>query len=153
MGIELHGLSPKNHNGKIYRSSIWIWHPMWNYLEINYLDLVKNLNGHSNSGQILNEENCKLLSETIFNDLGNNKISEYLKQYDNFMDSLPEVTCEYCLGYGFERQNILFQLNDICFRCKGSGRSKMFITNYRAYIHDFYMLAMFISNSGGFKIL
>jgi hypothetical protein len=153
MGMELHGLSPKNHNGKIYRSSIWIWHPMWNYIEINHPHLVKKLNGHSNSGEILEEEKSQQLSQIIFDDLGNNKITEYLKEYDDFMNSLPEVTCEYCLGYGFERQNILFQSSEVCFRCRGTGRSKMFITNYKAYTHDFYMLAIFCSNSGGFKIL
>lgn len=153
MGLELHGLNPKNHSGKIYRSSIWIWHPMWNYFEINYPEIVNNLDGHSNSNKTLQQDESEKLSSIILSDIQNGKVSEYLKEYDLFIDSLPEVRCEYCLGFGFERKHIMFQLEDVCFRCRGTGVSKMFITNYRAYVHDFYMLSVFLNNCGGFKIL
>jgi len=153
MGMELHGLNPKNHSGKIYRSSIWIWHPMWNYFELNHKGLIKNIDGHSNDGDTINEDLCVTLHNAILNDMSNNKIQKYLQEYDNFVNSLPETICEYCFGFGYERNNILAQSQNVCFRCRGTGKSKMFITNYKTYLHDFYMLATFLNNCGGCKIL
>ena len=77
MGIELHGLNPKNHFGKIHRNSIWIWHPMWNYLELNYKDTIKEINGHANNGDIVTKEISNILSEIILNDCNNQKINKF----------------------------------------------------------------------------
>lgn len=154
MGMNLYGNNPSSHVGKIYRSSIWIWHPMWNYFEINYPEVAKDLgNGHANDGDELDNAKSIELANIIINDLSNGKINEYLQNFENFLNSLPETICEYCLGFGKERVFVLQQTEENCFRCNGSGKSKMMITNYRAYTHDFYKLADFLRSCGGFKIL
>lgn len=154
MGMNLYGLNPSAHTGKIYRLSIWLWHPLWNYVEMEHSDLANKLgNGHANDGDILNESDTKELESKLLEDLNNGKIEKYVNNFNIFLDSLPEVRCEYCLGFGKERQFILNITEENCFRCHGSGVSKMFITNYKADIYDFHKFIEFLKYCGGFKIL
>lgn len=152
--MNLYGLEPQDHVGKIYRLSIWLWHPLWNYIEKEYPEVADMVgNGHANNGDIVSKENAKKIFDLITKDLANEKIIKYINEFNSFLESLPEVTCEYCLGFGKEREYILNITNEDCFRCNGSGKSKMFITNYKADLYDFYKFKEFLENCGGFKIL
>jgi hypothetical protein len=154
MGMNLYGLAPKDHIGKIYRLSIWLWHPLWNYVEKEYPDIAAKVgNGHANNGDLVSEDIAKEILDMLSEDMFNGKIADYITNFNNFLNSLPEVTCEYCLGFGKEIEFILNITEVNCFRCSGSGISKMFITNYKADMHDFYRFKDFLENCGGFKIL
>ena len=82
--MDVYGTNPKNVFGKIFRRNIWIWHPLWDFFENEYSEVVGIVKyGHSNDGDGLNNEDAIRLSNLISNDLLNDKIVLFLKNQHN----------------------------------------------------------------------
>jgi hypothetical protein len=84
MGMDVYGLNPKNAFGKIFRRNIWIWHPLWGYVEAEYPEIANKVKyGHSNDGDGLNENDSIVLSSFIASDLSNGKIFNFIDNEKN----------------------------------------------------------------------
>lgn len=84
MGMDVYGVNPTNAFGKIFRRNIWIWHPLWEYVEKEYPEISSKVKyGHSNDGDGLNEKDSVQLSILISEDLSNGKIFKYIDDQKN----------------------------------------------------------------------
>jgi len=88
MAMDVYGINPQNAFGKIFRRNIWIWHPLWEYVEKEYSDIALKVRyGHSNDGDGLNEEDALSLYNLINLDLSNGKIMSFISnQHKNIYD-------------------------------------------------------------------
>ena len=153
MSMDLHGLEPQSRYGEVLRLSVWVWHPLWEFVEQEYPNLVGKVRGHVNSGDELNKETSQLLYEKMSNDFLNGNIQNYIDKYNDFLDSIPKWECVPCLGLGKKRRGIFHQTNDVCVNCQGSGKAFSYIKNYSFSVGDVYFFLEFLKDCGGFKIL
>lgn len=151
--MSLVGLNPKNELGKSVRFSVWSWHPIWEYVEINYPDISNSIpNGHMNDGFVLSPDNGNRLAKLLENDLTNGKIENYIKELNNLLDTLPETLCHFCLGSGYKRKGLMSVTDDLCTICNGRKISKPMAYQYKTEIAMFFKFYIFVNNSNGFAI-
>jgi hypothetical protein len=87
MAMDVYGIDPKNSFGKIFRRNIWIWHPMWGYIESEYKDIASRVRyAHSNDGDGLDNQSAIILSHLINSDLCNGKIISFVESQHNNID-------------------------------------------------------------------
>lgn len=153
MAFNLIGLDPKAAVGKEIMISMFIWHPLWEYVESNYPEIASKLpNAHFNSQETLQEDYAKLLSNLIDADIANGNLTNYINKFKKFVESLPDTDCYRCFGIGKHRVGILKALSGPCEACNGTGRAKQFVCKYSIEIHDFALFSMFLKKCGGFVI-
>lgn len=153
MAFNLIGQDPIATVGKEFRVSLFIWHPLWEYVEDQYPEIAsKVVDAHFNAGGSLDKQDSLTLAESLDNDFDSGLIAEYVKKFQDFIDNLPETDCYQCFGIGKHRVSILKALREPCRACNGTGKAKHFVTQYTLYPHDFVTFALFLRNCGGFVI-
>jgi hypothetical protein len=154
MGMDVYGSNPKSDVGKIFRRNVWGWHSMWEYIEHEYPDIaVKVESAHTNDGGQLQEDDCIDLSNRIDIDFKIGKIHIYVDECTKFLNSLPDVDCYACLGFGITRSGVFHLSKGVCRQCQGKGKARPYAYSYLPRIDDLVEFSMFLKSCGGFKIL
>jgi hypothetical protein len=171
MGMDVYGKNPTSEVGEYFRRNVWGWHPLWDYVENQHSEIAELVeHAHSNSGDGLNAEKSKLLSELLMEDFTSGKVAEYVTQRNAGLAELPFEDCKLCEGTGIRTDEIGTQSNqpekvleaDIavivgrtkgwCNGCNGVGKREDWATNYSLYEEDVKEFAEFLAECGGFEI-
>lgn len=152
MSFKLVGKNPESAVGKELNISLFIWHPLWEYVESQYPEIAIKVGGHFNSYQELSKEDALFLSNNIYDDINNNIVAEYVRNFKDFVGNLPLTDCYSCFGIGKHRVGILKALDGPCEACNGTGRARFLTSYYSLELQDFYIFQKFLSQCGGFII-
>ncbi len=154
MGMDVYGIKPTSDIGKVFRRNVWGWHSLWEYIEHEYPEIAcKVYSPHTNDGGSLNKKDSLLLSDKINNDFKIGKIRIYVEECQKFLDSLPDVDCYACLGFGVTRSGVFHPSKGVCRQCQGKGKARPYAYNYLPRIDDLVEFSLFLKECGGFKIL
>jgi len=181
MGFDLYGLSPEtdipkpevtnwqdkeqteayfayqeNTPGSYYRSNVWWWRAMWDYV-CNVCDDIltdKDMEGGSfNDGHVISKTKSKRIASRLKKLDKNGEIKAYEEAYVKSLNEMELEECDICEGTGKRKKAPEVGAGKIrCNGCKGEGKRKAWTTNYpfsRNFIIDF---AKFCEKSGGFEI-
>lgn len=151
MAKTLIGLSPTDPLGNSIRTSIWIWSPIVNYLEMNYEDLkdIIDVFKYDNVQVDISDKEAKELSQRMYDDI--QKFKDYADDFNKLQDSLPDLDCQFCFGIGKERINVIQVSDDHCFKCYGKGKTRPMVCDYLVDVGFFYRLMDFLRYCGGFR--
>jgi hypothetical protein len=160
MGMDVYGRKPKNETGEYFRRNVWGWRPLWDYCcEANPQITSKVENGHSNDGDGLNASDTFKLAKSLKANLVNGEAEKYVKERQEFLDSLPLEDCQYCSTTGQriwqpgEGSNNTDKVQTkTCNACSGIGKSKSWATSYYLDLQDIQEFHDFLVYSGGFNI-
>lgn len=172
MGMDVYGKKPSSEKGSYFRANVWYWHPLWGCCEELYPTLAgKVKHGHDNSGDGLNSPDSVALSNLLKRDIESGVIQKYIKDYHEYLDSLPLEDCRYCDSTGKRAWNaehpaVSQELKDDpsteinenleyvikCNACSGSGKLKNFQTHYPMDLDLMKEFQEFLQDCGGFKI-
>lgn len=156
MGMDIHGIDPKNEIGRYFRNNVWWWHPLWDFccdIDPSLVDKVPH--AHSNDGDGLKDyEECIELSKKIDISISNGYAEFYIEQRNIELKNKPDVECEICEGTG-QRPDGLFGVDwkiEGCNGCNGKGYKKDFLTNYHLDLDNLKEFSEFLKSCGGFQI-
>jgi hypothetical protein len=172
MGMDVYGKKPTSTEGEYFRANVWYWHPLWSCCEELYPALAgKVKHGHDNSGDGLNKPDSLALAALLKRDIDNGVIAKYVKEYTEYIDSLPLEDCQYCEATGKRAwssehpavsQAVKDDPNSVmnenseyileCNSCKGTTKIKSFQTWYPMDLDLMIEFQKFLEHSGGFKI-
>jgi hypothetical protein len=155
MGMDVYGNNPKNEQGEYFRSNVWYWHPLWDCLDQLHPTLCQKCESpHDNSGSGLNSRDATALAKLLKKDLENGTIEEYIKQYDEHLNSIPLEDCCYCNNQGTRDWDQLdgTVLTKTCNACNGTLKVKSFATHYHMDLDLMKEFQIFLENCGGFRI-
>jgi hypothetical protein len=160
MGMDVYGRKPKNETGEYFRRNVWGWHPLWEYCcEANPEITSKVENGHSNDGDGLNGSDTFKLAKSLKANLASGAAAQYIKERQEFLNSLPLENCKHCETTGKRTWKAGEGPNDTqttqvrtCNGCNGEGKVKSFATNYHLDLEDIQEFHDFLMSSGGFSI-
>jgi hypothetical protein len=155
MGMDVYGKKPKNDQGEYFRANVWYWHPLWSYCEELHPSIASKVkNGHVNSGDGLNSIDSIALAELLKRDIETGVTEKYIKDYYDYLNSLPLEDCTYCNSTGTRDwpQEDGTTLTKECNGCKGQKKVKPFSTWYQMDLDLMKEFQQFLENCGGFKI-
>ena len=137
----------------VFNRNAWIWHPLWEYVESRYPGIARTVKyGHSNDGDGLTAELSKELGVAIEEDLESGAAQKYVEEFNAFLESLDDITCPRCLGFGLNRVGILKTGSSTCIKCRGAGKARPPVCSYWMREADLQSFSEFLMNCGGFKI-
>lgn len=148
MGMTLTGTSPSNNLGKVVHFSLWVWHPLVEYLETRHYDTVSRMPSlRFNHGEVSADLAFELSEKISIPDA-----SQYTNDLNDLLSSLPNTTCWGCFGFGKKRKGIMVETDDPCTVCHGSGESRPYVAQYRLRAGDVANLKTFLRECGGFRL-
>ena len=181
MGFDLYGLSPEtdipkpevtnwqdkeqteayfayqeNTPGSYYRSNVWWWRAMWDYV-CNVCDDIltdKDMEGGSfNDGHVISKTKSKRIASRLKKLDKNDEIKAYEEAYIKSLGEMELEECDICDGTGKRKEAPKVGAGKIKWNgCQGKGKKKSWTTNY-PFSRDFTMnFAEFCEKSGGFEI-
>lgn len=181
MGFDLYGLSPKtdipkpvvtnwedkeqtkayfayqeNTPGSYYRSNVWWWRAMWDYV-CNVCDDIltdKDMEGGGyNDGYKISKTKAKKIASRIRKLDKQGKIMEYELEYKTHISSLQKEECAICEGTGKRQDPPNIGAGTLrCNGCKGEGKKDNWECNYPFESQIVVNFARFCEESGGFEI-
>lgn len=83
MGMDVYGINPTNEDGQYFRNNVWWWHPLWEYCCVVSSKANSVINGHSNDGDGLNEQDSKALAETLLSEINKGYTKIYQESFEN----------------------------------------------------------------------
>jgi hypothetical protein len=150
MGFDIYGINAKSEKGEYFRSSVWGWRPLADYvLEHVEIPEAEHQYWHSNDGQKVSEETALKIATVLNEKLQSGAVKQYEEEYTKELEALPLVTCGLCKGSG--KRNDEF-VQGTCNGCSGTGKTKDWRMHYpfsEEYVREF---AEFCEESGGFTI-
>jgi len=151
MGMDLSSTK----NGKEFRANVWSWRPIWNLVRIE-ADLTDEEyeSGSMNDGYEISEERALEIHEKL------NKLDlkAVIKEYHDYLDSLPLEKCDICKGTGKRNDSIV---KGKCNGCNNKisiesgvpvGKKRNFQYNYRMYQDHIEEFIKYCKESRGFRI-
>ena len=93
--------------GHYFRNNCWWWRPLWNYCYHIADDIISEEvfeNGHSNSGEGLDDKGAKLLGNRLLQQIREGKTIEYQAEYQQYLDDLPDN--DFDKHYPFDIDNV-----------------------------------------------
>ena len=176
MGMDVYGLNPTSeapprpeHNdfdsedwkayfdgqslsGQYFRNNVWWWRPLWDYVANLCSEVISQEDynaGHSNSGHVIDKEQCDYIAKVLTKELLNGGAKQYKKDYEKALSELPLEKCEHCNGTG-QRDDEYVQGE--CNGCDGKGERENFNAGYPFNVDNVREFLDFVKNSGGFEI-
>lgn len=147
--------------GVYYRSNVWWWRPIVDFLKDFGDDILsqEDLDGLSqNSGHVIAGETIYILRDRMQLALDEGYVEGWINVYKNALNNLPQETCYCCEGRGVLDSKPLFMdptedWNGDCHVCKGSGKVDNFKKNYPTDLATFEEFNTFLQNCGeGFEV-
>lgn len=143
------GLSVYGCNGNYFRSNVWFWRPLWNYVEIVCVDvLIKEEyeNGYT-------KETAEKIARRLRDLDMAGELDRYEKAYNEFRAMLPDVPCGICGGTGRRAEPPAIGPGELeCNGCGGKGTRRPFFTMYPFTAENVREFARFCAESGGFRV-
>lgn len=160
MGMDVYGKAPKSEKGEYFRNNVWWWRPLWDYVERVAPDLVNGVSGHYNDGDGLGAEGAELLSQVLMIKLSDGSCEAYEKEYKAYLESLPNVKCDFCDGMGIvqvkpewpDYEEGVVKFRDPCNSCNGTREKEPWEKHYPFSTENVREFAEFLADSGGFEI-
>jgi hypothetical protein len=171
MGMDVYGKNPVNEVGEYFRRNVWGWRPLWDYcLERHGKVAGKVKYGHSNDGDGLGKHGSLELARRLRADLADGSARTYIEERNGLLASLERPACHLCDGTGIrsdevgvengmpdrelpEEMKILTgRSHGFCNACSGEGKTDAWETHYYLDLDDIAEFAVFLENSGGFRI-
>ena len=205
MGYDLYGLTPnneprpdvnwndeltvkayfayqKNTKGAYFRSNVWFWYPLWDYVSLICDDILSEedmINGNSNAGHIIDKKKAKQISSKINKAIKSGELNQYSVKHEKKRVSLPKEECYICNGvgtrkewFGWQTEAEWLKYHDTlepssssnsssyewankcngCNGCKGTGKKEHSSASYRFDEDLVKEFADFCKHSGGFQI-
>lgn len=148
MGFDL---IPQNKDIDEERFVVWCWRPLWNFVHEHFDQLTEKdfRMGQYNDKHLIGSRKAKALGLRLFELLEDGTVKRYLKNYQKRLDSLPDVTCQFCCGTG--RRNNEF-VKGKCNVCHGTGQVRPSECEYSFDVEAVESLAEFAIASKGFRI-
>lgn len=148
MGMTLIGQDPSKNTGKVIHFSMWVWHPMVEYLEKNHYDLLKDYPSlRFNSGEF-----SKDFATQLHDALDVENANEWSKGLAQFLQTLPTGPCFACLGFGKKRNGLMDVTDERCLVCLGTGECKQYVSQYYFRGGDLWNFKEFLCHCGGFRL-
>ena len=136
MGYDLYAVKPSSEKFGYFRSNIWYWRPLWNYVAILSKDILTDDDieeGNYNNDHIINSELSVTIGNRILESFSNNVFTDFKDKFEKEKEDL-------------DKENVCSNSNN------NTSSSENF---YKNYILDKDLLeefANFCINSGGFQI-
>lgn len=153
MGMDVYG-----QNGEYFRSSIWSWRPLAEYV----CDLAPELTnkGHgwqTNDGHGLNAKDAIKLAKLLEAELSSGGTERYEAIYKSRQLSAPKDPCLICEATGIRQPIPLRGAGDSktgikCNGCDGEGYRDAWLLSYPFQVSHVREFAAFLRTCGGFKI-
>jgi len=154
MGMDLYGKKPTDPKGEYFRANVWYWRPLWIYVDSINPDLTSKVEyPQSNDGSGLNAKDSRLLAQLLQKEIESGKTEQYIKTYEEYIDSIPLEECTYCdkTGYRTWNENGV-EVEKTCNACQGKLQVKSFQTYYPMHIDVVKEFQQFLYYCGGFQI-
>jgi hypothetical protein len=127
MGMDVYGTNPTSPEGEYFRANVWSWHPLATYLQ--EAELIDNdSRWHTNEGHGLDAAGACQLGEALDRLIANGSVERYAKEYQEFLDTVPDEPCEFCEATGTTTQAVADKypayqryVGQTCIQCKGTG--------------------------------
>jgi hypothetical protein len=152
VGFDLHGENPKDRVGRYFRASIWTWSPLWEYVTSRCCGVLSKRDqeqGYWNDGHLIGERKAELLAERLSTLVQAGDVSKYAKAHTEWLQALPLIVCERCVGTGTRNdQYVKGECND----CRGMGKRVDAETHFPFREDRLREFAAFCGYSGGFRI-
>lgn len=158
--MDVVGKAPKSERGEYFRNNVWWWRPLWNYVEEVAPELVADVSGHYNDGDGLNAEGAEQLGRILMIKLSDGSVEQYEKEYTTYLESLPNIPCDFCDGMGivqvkegwpdYVEGEVTFR--DPCNSCNGTKEKEPWEKHYPFSKENVQEFAEFLVESGGFSI-
>jgi hypothetical protein len=157
MGMDVMGINPTSEKGSYFRRNVWGWHPLWTLVSDLHPDLAAKVEyGYSNDGDGLEEEDSKLLSSRLRDDLASARVTAYIDQREALLAALPDDPCPWCDATGVRRDEVGVAKGmperGWCNGCDGKGHTPPWAASYRLEYKDVVEFAAFLADCGGFAI-
>lgn len=158
MGMDVMGKAPKNKTGEYFRSNVWYWHPLWEYIEnVHPYYAAKVKYAHSNDGDGLGARDSKELAELLDRDIMDGKLHAYIEERQQALDALEDVCCDICNGKGWRDDYTAIEggfggPDKPCNGCGGNGKVRPWETHYPMDVELMKEFAGFLRYCGGFEI-
>lgn len=156
MGMDVYGNKPTDPKGEYFRANVWYWRPLWTMIENLYPDIAsKAPNAHYNSGDGLDAIHSSILAALMKYHIDSGVIDNYIKQYTDSINSIPDEDCTYCnkTGYRIWTNSDGSAYQQQCNVCQGTLKYPNFASNYPMHIDVVKEFQQFLENCGGFQIL
>lgn len=145
MGMDVYGIRPQSATGTYFRNNVWYWHPLWDFCCFIAPDITSKVQeGHSNSGDGLNNFDSRQLGLKLNESLQDGSADEYIRLFEEKKNP-PKVAC-IC----FSQDNAP---NDNCMWCKGEGICDNPGLMYYLDRDNITNFSRFLMECGGFQIL
>jgi hypothetical protein len=138
MGYDLYAVKPNSEKFGYFRSNIWYWIPLWNYVAILSKDILTDDDieeGNYNNDHIINNELSVIIGNRILESFSNNVFKDFKDKFEKEKE-------------GLDKENYKV--------CSNSNNNTISTESfYKNYILDKDLLeefANFCINSGGFQI-
>lgn len=149
MGMDVYGKNPRSEVGSYFRNNVWWWRPLWDYCEEVAPDLTKNISGHTNVGDGLNDKNSVKLADILQKEIDAGRTLSYEKRYTHKIETTPDVTCDICHGTG--KRDDQFVKGE-CNGCEGKGTRRPWSAHYPFSVENVQQFVHFLRDCGGFEI-
>ena len=150
MGMDVIGIEPYTEDGKYFRSNVWCWRPLWDFV-CNSCSLDDDIqqSGQLNDGYKIDEDLAVSIGITLKSLIDNGVVKQFAEFRQKELDAMPDVECKHCNGTG-QRNDQYVQ--GTCNACHGKGTVRPTDTYYVLYEDMVEEFAEFAKQSGGFQI-
>lgn len=164
MGMDVYGTNSTIEAGTYFRSNVWGWRPLAEFLTATYPELTAGCTyWQSNDGDGLGPAESLALAVAIDRDLANGRVLAYADQFESEQAALPDSECRLCQGTGVRTDEVgkSFGLDKPrdpstgkggCNGCAGTGREEHPGKWYSFSVEKVREFATFLRYSGGFSI-
>lgn len=156
VGMDVYGKAPASEQGEYFRNNVWWWHPLWTFCEEVSPEITSKVTyGHSNDGDGLDERDSVRLAAIITLWLEDGRAAQYIKERQEWLDSLPLRPCIHCEGTGtrHDGKKVGRDTDDFeCNACHGHGKVEDWQCNYYLSLENITEFRDFLRDCGGFEI-
>lgn len=154
MGMDVYGKKPTDPKGEYFRANVWYWRPLWIYLQqVSPILTDKVQYAQSNDGDGLNAKDARALSQLLKSEIDSGQTEQYIKDYYDFLETLPQSDCQYCEKTGLRTWTVEgIETQKICNACNGTLKLDHDLKSYPMHIDLIKEFQQFLHYCGGFQI-
>lgn len=151
MGMDVYGREPVSETGEYYRSNMWWWAPLADYIIDMCADIAVRCEGwHLNDGDGLNADDADKLADLLDAQIVAGTAARYIAQREARLAALPDERCGHCDGG--RREPKARNEQGRCNHCNGTHEVLHMSRWYQLDLATLREFAQFSRDSGGFEI-
>lgn len=161
MGMDVFGKRPTSKAGEYFRSNVWHWHPLADYIMTVAPDTASSCKRwHTNEGDGLNAKQSVELAKILRSEVASCRATKYVHRRDSILASMPDEECPICEGTTKQPPGaggeyvVARELAKIspCGHCESTRKARPWATLYHLEVRDIQEFASFLEDCGGFVI-